>query len=256
MKSLKSLLKENRVLVGMTTQHVMAPWLAQLWKHSGADFVYVEYEHSFMNEADLAGFVLSCRTHSLPVVAKVPECSRTHVAKLLECGVLGIQLPWTETREQIDRLVSYVKFPPAGIRAAAPGMGNTDYNSQTTGRELIEVGNRETVVLAHVETRKGIENLDAILGNPHVDVLFLGMYDLSISYGQPGDFRHPDVAAAVEAALAAAQRHGKVAGMYVPDAKAAEPWVGRGMRFFETASEVDLIDGGARQLVQRFRALR
>jgi 2-keto-3-deoxy-L-rhamnonate aldolase RhmA len=256
MKSLKSLLKENRVLVGVTTQHVMAPWLAQLWKHSGADFVYVEYEHSFMNEADLSGFVLSCRAHGLPVVAKVPECSRTHVAKLLECGVLGIQLPWTETREQIDRLVSYVKFPPVGIRAAAPGMGNTDYNSQTTGRELIEVGNRETVVLAHVETRKGIENLDAILGNPHVDVLFLGMYDLSISYGQPGDFRHPDVAAAVEAALAAAERHGKVAGMYVPDAKAAEPWVGRGMRFFETASEVDLIDGGARQLVQRFRALR
>src|SRR5438105_3347314 len=255
MTSLKAMLLENRVLVGVTTQHVTTPWLARVWKHSGADFVYVEYEHGFMNEADLAGFVLSCRAHGLPVVAKVPECSRTHVAKLLECGVVGIQLPWTESREQIDRLVSYVKFPPIGIRAAAPGMGNCDYNLQTTGRQLLEVGNRETVVLAHVETRQGIENLDAILGNPHVDILFLGMYDLSISCGQPGDFRHPDVAAAVETALAAAKRHGKVAGMYVPDAKAAEPWVARGMRFFETASEVDLIDSGARNLVRQFRAL-
>src|SRR5262249_2653318 len=114
---------------------------------------------------------------------------------------------------------------------------------------------RETVVLAHVETRKGIDNLDAILDNPHVDVLFLGMYDLSISYGQPGDFRHPDVAAAVEAALAAAKRHGKGAGMYGPDAKAAAPVGARGMRFFETASEVDLIDSGARRVVQDFRAL-
>src|SRR5215471_9269715 len=161
MKSLKSMLKENRVLVGLTTQHVTAPWLARVWQHSGADFVYVEYEHSFMNEADLAGFVLSCRLNGLPVVAKV-----------LECGVVGIQLPWTESREQIDRLVSYVKFPPVGIRAAAPGMGNCDYNLQTPGRELIEVGNRETVVLAHVETRTGIANLDAILANPQVDVLF------------------------------------------------------------------------------------
>jgi 2-keto-3-deoxy-L-rhamnonate aldolase RhmA len=135
-------------------------------------------------------------------------------------------------------------------------MGNCDYNLQTTGRELIEVGNRETVVLAHVETRTGIENLDAILANPHVDVLFLGMYDLSISYGQPGEFRHPDVAAAVEKAIAAAQRHGKVAGMYVPDAGAAEPWIAKGMRFFETASEVDLIDSGARNLVRQFRALK
>ncbi len=256
MTSLKSMLKDGRMLVGMTTQNVHSTWLAKLWKYSGADFVYLEYEHGFMNEADMANFVLSCRAEGLPVVAKVPECSRTHVAKLLECGVVGIQLPWTESREQIDRLVSYVKFPPIGIRAAAPGMGNCDYNSQTSGRELIETGNRETVVLAHVETRTGIHNLDAILSNPHVDVLFLGMYDLSISYGQPGDFRHPDVAAAVETAIAAAKRHGKVAGMYVPDAKAAQPWVAKGMRFFETASEVDLIDSGARNLVRQFRDLK
>jgi 2-keto-3-deoxy-L-rhamnonate aldolase RhmA len=255
MNSLKSLLQQDRLLVGVTTQHTTTPWLAALWKHSGADFVYVEYEHGFMNEADLAGFVLSCRCHGLPVVAKVPECSRTHVAKLLECGVSGIQLPWTESREQIDRLVSYVKFPPLGIRAAAPGMGNCDYNLRTTGRDLIETGNRETVVLAHVETRRGVENLDAILSQPHVDIMFLGMYDLSISYGQPGEFRHPDVVAAVETALAAAKRHGKVAGMYVPDARAAAPWVERGVRFFETASEVDLIDSGARNLIRQFREL-
>jgi len=255
MKSLKSMLKENRVVVGVTTQHVTTAWLARIWQYSGADFVYVEYEHSFMNEADLANFVLACRLSGLPVVAKVPECSRTHTAKLLEAGVIGIQLPWTESREQIDRLVSYIKFPPVGIRAAAPGMGNCDYNLQTPGRELIETGNRETVVLAHVETRTGIENLDAILANPHVDVLFLGMYDLSVSCGQPGDFRHPDVAAAVEKAIAAAKRHGKTAGMYVPDAKAAEPWVAKGMRFFETASEVDFIDSGARQLIRQFREL-
>jgi 2-keto-3-deoxy-L-rhamnonate aldolase RhmA len=255
MTSLKSLLKENRVLVGVTTQHVTAPWLAKLYKNSGSDFVYIEYEHSFMNEADLASFVLSCRAYGLPVVAKVPECSRTHVAKLLECGVVGIQLPWTESREQIDRLVSYVKFPPIGIRAVAPGMGNCDYNTQTTGRELIEAGNRETVVLAHVETKRGIENLDAILGNAQVDIVFLGMFDLSTSYGQPGNFTHPDVVQAVEAALAAAKKHGKVAGMYVPDAKTAAAWTAKGFRFFETASEVDFIDSGARQLIGQFRAL-
>ena len=43
MTSLKSLLKENRVLVGLTTQHIVAPWLAKLYKYAGADFVYVEH---------------------------------------------------------------------------------------------------------------------------------------------------------------------------------------------------------------------
>jgi 2-dehydro-3-deoxyglucarate aldolase/4-hydroxy-2-oxoheptanedioate aldolase len=256
MNSLKAMLRENRVLVGLTMQHVTSPWLAKLYKTSGADFVFIEYEHTFMNEADLAHFIFTCRSLGLPVVAKLPECSRTHVAKLLEAGAVGIQLPWTESREQIERLVSFVKFPPLGIRAAAPGMGNCDYNLLTSGKDLIERGNRETVVLAHVETRKGIENLDAILDHPHVDVLFLGMYDLSVSYGRPGDFQHPDVVAAVETALVAAKKHGKTAGMYVPDAKAATPWIGKGVTFFETACEVDLIDAGARRIVNQFRELR
>jgi 2-keto-3-deoxy-L-rhamnonate aldolase RhmA len=255
MKGLKSLLLESRIIVGPTTQHVTQPWLAKLWKRSGADFVYVEYEHGFFNERELADFVLACRSEGLPVVAKVPELSRTHTAKLLECGVTGIQLPWVETKEQIDRLVSYVKFPPVGIRAAAPGYGNSDYH-EVDGSEFIAEANRETVVLAHIETRLGVENVDAILSNPEVDIVFLGMYDLSISCGHPGNFGHPDVNAAVEHVVQSGLVHGKVVGMYVPTAEMAGRWSRRGVTFFETASEVDLIGQGACKLVSSFRSLQ
>jgi 2-dehydro-3-deoxyglucarate aldolase/4-hydroxy-2-oxoheptanedioate aldolase len=249
------MLRQSAPLVGLTTQHVTQAWLAKLWKQSGCDFIYMEYEHGFFNEGRLAEFVLCCRAEGLPVVAKVPECSRTHVAKLLESGVIGIQLPWSETREQIDRLVSYVKFQPIGIRAAAPGYGNCDYSLDVDGRRFIEESNRETVVLAHVETRLGVENIDAILSSPHVDVVFLGMYDLSASFKNPGNFQHPDVVAAVERVIASARRHSKVIGMYVPDAEAAARWFARGVTFFETASEVELIGQGARSLVKQFRSI-
>ena len=33
-------------------------------------------------------------------------------------------------------------------------------------------------------------------------------------------------------------------------------WLAKGMRFFETASEVDLIDSGARNIVRQFRELK
>jgi 2-keto-3-deoxy-L-rhamnonate aldolase RhmA len=255
MNSLKAMLSKPGPLVGMTVQHVTEPWLAKLWKYSACDFVYVEYEHAFFNEGHLADFVLCCRNEGLPVVAKVPECSRTAVGKLLECGVIGIQLPWTETREQIDRLVSYVKFQPIGIRAAAPCYGNCDYAPDVDGAKFIEEANRETIVLAHVETCTGVENIDAILGNPYVDIVFLGMYDLSTSYGHPGGFAHPDVAAAVERVIQSGRAHNKVIGMYVPNAETAQRWVSRGVTFFETASEVDLIGQGARNLVKRFRSI-
>ncbi len=255
MKSLKSMLRESQLLVGMTTQIVTRPWLSKLWKHSGCDFIFVEYEHGFFDEAQLADFVLACRSDGIPVVAKVPECSRTFVGKLLDSGVVGIQLPWTETKEQIDRLVSLVKFPPIGIRAAAPGCGNSDFDLAVEGAQFVEDANRETVVLAHIETRRGVENADAILSNPHVDIAFVGMYDLSLSYGQPGNFQNPELAKGVEHVIACARKHNKVVGMYVPDAAAAQRWYSKGVTFFETASEIDLINQGAQKTVREFRAI-
>jgi 2-keto-3-deoxy-L-rhamnonate aldolase RhmA len=256
MISLQSLLKEGRPLVGLTTQHVTEPWLAKIWKASGCDLVFLEYEHGFFNERDLASFVLCCRAEGLPVVAKVPECTRAFVAKLLDAGVTGIQLPWTESKEQIDRLVSYIKFPPLGIRAACPGYGSCDYDLDITGEQFVETANRETVVVAHVETRIGVEHIDEIVSNPQVDVLFIGMYDLSISYGHPGDMRHPDLTAAVERVFAAARKNNKVLGMFVPDPELARIWLDAGVTFYESQSEVDLIASGARSLVATFRAMQ
>ena len=253
MTSLRHLLQTRGLLVGLTTQHVTAPWLAKLWRRSGADFVYIEYEHGFFNEADLASFVLCCRAEGLPVVAKVPECTRTAAAKLLDCGVTGIQLPWSESREQIDRLVSYTKFPPLGIRALCTGTGNSDYDLDIDARKFVEQANLETIVLAHVETRTGVENIESIVANPHVDIVFLGMADLSVSYGYPLQLSNPEVIGAVDHVLAAARRADKVIGMWVPDCETAESWMEKGVRFFETSSEVDLIDTGARSLIDRFR---
>lgn len=256
MTSLKSLLKENRPLLGLTTQHVTEPWLARLWKASGCDFVFLEYEHGLYDERDLASFVLCCRTEGLPVVAKVPECTRAFVCRLLDAGVTGIQLPWTESKEQMERMVSYVKFPPVGIRAASPGYGSCDYDLDISGAEFIETANKETVVIAHIETRRGVENIDEIVSVPEVDAVFIGMYDLSISIGQPGNMQHPDVAAAVKRVFASASRQNKVLGMFVPEMDLVRIWLDSGVTFFETQSEVDLIAQGARNLVATFRSIK
>jgi 2-keto-3-deoxy-L-rhamnonate aldolase RhmA len=81
------------------------------------------------------------------------------------------------------------------------------------------------------------------------------MYDLSLSYGDPGNFTNPALAKGVETVIECAKRNNKVVGMYVPDAVAAERWFKRGVSFFETASEIDLINQGAQKTVREFRTL-
>jgi 2-keto-3-deoxy-L-rhamnonate aldolase RhmA len=100
-----------------------------------------------------------------------------------------------------------------------------------------------------------VENIDTILSNPEIDIAFVGMYDLSVSYGDAGNFASPALAKGVDAVIECALRNHKVVGMYVPDAAAADRWFKKGVTFFETASEIDLINQGAQKTVKEFRNL-
>ena len=251
MRSIKQMLDEQEVVVGLMIQHVCAPWIAKVYADAGSDFVFVEGEHIFLNGPDVANLVLGARLCGLPVVAKTPYLDRGAICKLMDTGVTGMQLPMTESAAQMAELVRYTKFPPVGVRAAAPGLGNTDYEA-VHAQQWLEEANRETVVIAHIESRTGLDNVDAILAVPGVDIMFIGTFDLSVSLGFPECYDHPEIAKAIQRLIEAAQAHGKSAGMYVPSYELAEPWLKRGMRFFETAGDIRLIARGAADLMRSF----
>ena len=54
------------------------------------------------------------------------------------------------------------------------------------------------MLIAHVETKKGVDAIDDILGTGVVDVVFVGQSDLSVSVGAPGDYHDPKHVSAVE----------------------------------------------------------
>ena len=251
MHSLKKIIQKQELIVGLMIQRICDPWIAKVYADAGADFVYIENEHMFFNHADLSNLILSCRLCGLPVVAKSEYLSRNSIIKLLDAGVTGIQLPGSESANQIKELIQYVKFPPIGLRFAAPGTGNTDYEAVDC-QSWIKEANDETVVVAHIETLEGIRNIDEILEVPQVDIMFVGMFDLSVSVGQPGRFEHPDVTAALEKLLAAAKAHDKVPGMWAPSYQAAKPWIKKGMRFIESTGDIGLIANGSAAVMQDF----
>ena len=179
-RSLRSMLEDKELVVGLQIQQVCAPWIAKVYADAGADFVFIEYEHMSFNQAQLADLVLNCRLCGLPVVSKSAYLDRSVITRLLDAGVTGIQLPWTETSDEAVELIQYMKFPPGGIRAAAPGIGNTEYEL-VDAKEWVERANEDTIAIAHVETKTGLENIDEILAVPEIDVMYIGLFDLTIS---------------------------------------------------------------------------
>lgn len=252
MKSIKQLLDEQELVVGLTIQQVCQPWVAKVYADAGADFVFIDTEHGWFNGQDFSNLALAARLCGLPLVAKSAYVDRASITRLLDAGATGIQLPMSESAAQLEDVVRFTKFPPLGERAASPGMGNTGYDTVDVV-EWLKRANEETVVLAHIESRAGLEHADEILQVPGVDIMFVGMFDLTVSLGRAAQFDHPDVAKATDRLIAKAKERGKVAGMWVPTYEAATPWIKKGVRFFELTSDQGFILAGARQLMARFR---
>ena len=131
------------------------PSLMKIYRQAGFDFLYIETEHTLIQPSALSDTVLAARDNGLPAIAKIPQLERAATAKLLDCGIVGIQLPRAETRDQIETLRDYMKFPPAGSRAVAPGFGNSDYGRELDYGRFMADQDAESTLVVHIETRKG-----------------------------------------------------------------------------------------------------
>lgn len=254
-RHLKARLRRGDVLIGGILAEYARPSLVKLYCQAGFDFLYIEYEHGYFAPTALADTVLCARDNGLPVIAKTPQLERAEVARLLECGVVGIQLPRTESRAQVETLRSYLKFPPHGSRAVAPAYGNSDYVQTIDWNEWLTEQDAETVLVVHIETRAGYENAGAIIGTPGVDMVYVGPGDFSIEMGHPGDYEHPAVSAPMAQILALCSKQQVPFGTTAANLEAADAWIKKGARFFETVDELSLVYQGALKLVQDYRKL-
>lgn len=83
------------------------------------------------------------------------------------------------------------KFTPDGVRGACPGARSNRYGAG--GGKYYETANRETAVIALVESPEGVKNFDEIIRVPGITAVFLGPVDLSVSMGLKGDLSAPEV---------------------------------------------------------------
>ena len=119
-RHLKARLAAGEVLVCAMAAEYVRPSLMKLYAHAGIDFVFFEYEHTYFSPTALADTVLAARDNGLPPIAKTPQLERQEVAKLLECGVVGIQPPAHREPGPGRRAARLHEVPARGVRGLPP----------------------------------------------------------------------------------------------------------------------------------------
>jgi 2-keto-3-deoxy-L-rhamnonate aldolase RhmA len=138
---------------------------------------------------------------------------RSHLYHYLDDGAAGFMFPFVSTAAIARQVVEAVKFPPLGNRGIDGAGLDGDYGAEAWKPETtyFEDANRETFILAQIETPEAVRNLAEIAAVPGIDCLFIGPGDLGHRLRVTGDsLTLPEV---VERVSAAARQHGKAWGI-------------------------------------------
>jgi 2-dehydro-3-deoxyglucarate aldolase/4-hydroxy-2-oxoheptanedioate aldolase len=235
----KSLAAGGRALGSMVFEF-FTPGMPRLLANAGAEFALYCMEHTGAGFEILKPQFALCRALGVVPLVRVPGTEYDFIARALDCGALGVMVPLVDTAEQAQFIVSCTRYPPEGRRGAAFGFAHDDYQGGDVAEKMRMIHER-TLVIAMIETARGLENVEAIAAVPGVDVLWLGHFDLTNFLRIPGDFSHPRYKEAIKRITSAASRHGKAAGYMAADAALGREYLGHGFRMIATGTDQGLL---------------
>jgi 2-keto-3-deoxy-L-rhamnonate aldolase RhmA len=212
----------------------------------GFDLLWVEMEHSPVTLESLRNIVLATRALPASVFARVPVNELWSAKRVLDQGVSGVIFPFTSTPELAAQAAAACRYPPAGRRGSGAGLAKATWPDPEAYYESCDTN---VVVVAVIEDRPGLDNIDAIAATPGVDVIFIGTSDLAFSLGERGNQSAPAVRKAVDRIAQAARRNGKPLGRPAVTREQIRECIDEGFHFIQTVTDLGLMTAGARELV-------
>jgi 2-keto-3-deoxy-L-rhamnonate aldolase RhmA len=226
--------------------------VARLAGQAGAEFTVFDMEHTGWSLETIRMLVATSRSIDMVPLVRVPASEYHFIARVLDVGAMGIMVPMVESARQAEQIVQFAKYPPVGRRGAAFGVSHDDY----TGGDIVEKiasANRETLLIAQIETERGVEEVDAIASVAGIDVLWIGHFDLTNSLGIPGQFDHPRFVSALERVLEACRREGKVPGFMAGDIPTGKALLDQGFRMLAYGGDLWLYQAAVREGVEQLQ---
>lgn len=228
------------------------PYAAELCATAGFDWLLVDGEHGPNDLRSTLAILQAVAPHPSHPVVRVPHGDAALIKQVLEIGATTLLVPMVETAEQARGLVRAMRYPPQGLRGVGSGLARSSRWSAYPN--YLKEANERVCLLVQVETADALARIDEIAAVDGVDGVFIGPSDLSASMGYIGEPGHPDVRAAIEAAIARILAARKAPGILAVDEALAQHYIGLGARFVAVGVDATMLAKATRALAARFGA--
>lgn len=215
-------------------------YCAEIVAHGGYDSVTVDAQHGMMG-FDVALTMLQAisTTPAIPLVRPARN-DPGEIMRWLDAGAYGLICPMISSRTEAEAFVAACRYPPVGVRSFGPSRGllygGPDYAARA---------NEEILVLGMIETRQGLDNLDAIVATPGLDGIYVGPNDLALALGRDPrpESDDPVMIEAIERVRAATVAAGGIAGIFCSGGPGAAQRAREGFDLVTPGNDAMLLKG-------------
>ena len=226
--NVKIKLKAGGVAVGALLPF-FAPTAVEILGYAGCDFVTFDAEHGPLTAMEIESMTRAADCVGIVPLARVESNAPSAILRLMDVGVLGVQIPHISTREDAASAVQAVKYHPLGCRGLAGSVRAANYTSMAS-QDYVRMSNENSLVIVQIEDIASLPHLKEILSVEGVDAVFIGQNDLSNSMGFSGNTGHREVQRVVDKIFTATLENGLVVAVST-DVKSSKHWIERGAKF-------------------------
>lgn len=243
---LRAKIQSGERIYGTMTSLVRNPRWASVFGRLAFDYVIVDTEHAPTGRSEAADLAFALHAAGVCPILRVKDSEPHATVMALDAGFHGVLVPYCETPEEVRAAVWAARSRPLKGILHDRARDHGEYPSDAT-KEYLDGRAKDVIVMIGIESVPAIENLEKILDQGGIDVIFIGPNDLSVSLGIPDDYAHPKFIEATKYIIDTAQKRGIPAGGHFQTEALIQEWIGHGSRFV-------LFSGDTRAVTEYFRA--
>ena len=184
---LKERLKANTLSIGswVTIGHHS---IVEIMASAGFDWLVIDMEHSAISLAKAQELIMVIQSKNMAALVRVGANDELIIKQIMDAGADGVVVPMINTKEDAEKAVKSVQYPPGGnrgvglARAQEYGIGFDEY------KEWLK---NNSIIIVQIEHKDAVENIDEIISVEGIDGTIIGPYDMSASFDIPGELHSP-----------------------------------------------------------------
>ena len=218
---------------------IPSPAIVEMCAFAGFDFLLIDNEHGSANMETTEHMLRAARACNLPALVR---CLEQDIARTLDIGAGGLQIPMVNTAAHAAELVQRVKYPLPKGATGTSGQRGSAFSTRAAGYGAFggpshtQCSNDGIVLVVMIETAQGVANSAEIAAVEGVDAVFVGPNDLAHNLGCENRWNEPVVQAAIEQTLRAVAAAGKCPGILALTPQDEDRYAAWGARYFATVS--------------------